>query len=104
MSKFSSRLQSRIAKRRAVIRHFEDDRHVLKVAVNAGRQLVGVGILHPGAYHEGVAQYREVRKGIKEMVIGQQLDKELLRYFYGQENATFDLASATIVLEDETRL
>lgn len=91
----SSRLQSRLAHRRAVLSNAEGRRGELKL-IRPGLQIMeALGV--PGAteaVNRLYAQLRQVRLDIKALSADQQLDKQLLRLTYEHENASFDLSSA----------
>lgn len=109
MSKLSSRLQSRIAKRRNVLHFREEERRLLKSLVKAGELLFGFGMLQQALLDDTRQRYREVREIVRGMAEDQTLDKVLLRQQYELEYTSYSLDNAgitpdfkTLILDIET--
>lgn len=88
--KLSSRLQSRIAKRRNAISHFEQERMFGKLAVSMGRTLLSVGLIGEQELTNCRDNYRHTREVVTGMADDQQLDKSLLGLVYKLENVGYE--------------
>lgn len=88
----TSRLQSRLAKRRAVIAGLEYDVGLVKSSIVIARRLnasfVRLGV-EPIVLDNAYAELRHLRAITKEAGQDQQLDKELLRQAYFRERFGF---------------
>lgn len=96
--KLSSRLQSRLAKRRTAIRHFEEERAFGKLAVSMGRTLLSVGLIGEAELDLAHEKYRHVRTVVKDMAEDQSLDKALLRLTYDVENTSVAIEDALLIV------
>lgn len=103
--KLSSRLQSRLAKRRRVLSHLEADRSDSKIVTQAMRRFEEMGMPMPDQTKQKARQARhDLRMTIKDMADDQQLDKSLLRMVYENENFSFilggNMGQVSLVLEN----
>lgn len=96
MSKLSSRLQSRVAKRGNAISAFEYERGYGKEMVRIGRGLLNIDAITEGEMEIAYRKYNEVCGMVNDLARDQQLDKELLRLAYKLENAPNSLNNTFI--------
>ncbi len=99
MKAISSRLQSRIAKRRNVIANWEIEYDNVRAGIWMARRLVTIApepeysdVLVAGLKQAGAAK-RNVREAIRQLSEDQSLDKQLLKMAYSHEFLGFDLGS-----------
>lgn len=110
MTKLSSRLQSRVAKRRTSISLWEQERSGLKIGLQIIHKLKEAGM--PGSLEaqlRGRSAMKNLKGNIKELVQDQQLDKQLLKFTYMHENRFISLENAEfngdeIIVHDSFRV
>lgn len=96
MTKLSSRLQSRIAKRRSALRHVDGQRAMGKEMNVLGMRLLDNDLISQEAFNTHLAGYRRIRKLGRDLAMDQQLDKQLLKITYLHENSFLSLADAEL--------